>query len=252
MIHSAPLDRLVRSQELANPWRPHLRWARLLAGPQEVVLQQDWLWRGSHATRAEVGLPPGEWAPVLPDERIKHTIVQQIDAVWNRRITLAVTDARPSSTGQVVVPLRFQVRWVSSHPHWEVKVVRQRRPRPVVVRSKVFYDGQVILFNADDLAPRAACNESGVCSEAFLTAPHEFGHAIMAGVAPGGVAVGGSLDEYNSWSLGLRDPSSIMNVGRAPSERHVWQIARALETMLPGTRCSVWTVDGQRTPFGPR
>jgi hypothetical protein len=193
----------------------------------QIFIQEDWFY--------DWNLWPGVTAGwTYPQKKSIHTrINNQIWGAWSNRIKLGVggtSDFARRFAGKPL-PVNFDVRWDIKLPaHWRVKIWKMPTGAgPTNLhRSFVDHDNHIIELNTADIAPRGAGNSAGVGTTNFITSPHEYGHTLGSPTSfPG--------DEYGPGATHLADTKSMMNIGQQLRRRHLADIIRVMNKLIPGT-----------------
>lgn len=178
--------------------------------------------------------PPLKLLTRAEQERLKVDLEAAIRASWDNRAQVrasGTSDLAKAIAGRNI-PVRIDIRPVTSRPHWTVVV--QKVPAESFVTSFVLWDSRTITLDTNDLAWRnAASGESGMNQRPVS---HEFGHAF------GNTSVLGRGDEYRATSPHVTDTASIMHRGNSLRARHFTHIINELNQMVPNTTFAVSTV----------
>lgn len=197
-----------------------------------VFVRQKWLYQWK--------LWPGvmaAWA-YREKQQFHSTVDRQIWGAWSNKIKLSITGTAAAAkrlAGQQVT-MNFDVKWTLSAPtHWTVTAWKMPAGSSPTSPHRSFVDttNKSIELNTADLAPRGAGNQAGASTSQFRTAPHEFGHAITAGLLTA------NPDEYVNTSGHVADSSSIMNIGREVRKRHVAAVLAELNKLIPNLTFTV-------------
>ena len=126
--------------------------------------------------------------------------------------------------------VNFDLEWVLSNRHWNVRVTKLPASHTGHETSYVQWGARTITLDTKDTAPRQRVRGGRTYSQYPLS--HEFGHAAgNSGYASPGM----HADEYKPTSPYVRDRSSLMNVGNQLRSRHLDFIVAQLNTMIPDT-----------------
>jgi hypothetical protein len=192
-----------------------------------VFIQEDWFYNWNLWPGVTTG-----WT--YPEKKATHSrIDNQIWGAWSNRIKLGVTgtsDFAKRFKGKKI-PVNFDVRWDIKPPsHWTVTVWKMPPGATPTGTHRSFVDhaNHKIELNTADIAPRGAGNDAGASTSKFITSPHEYGHTLGPPTSfPG--------DEYTTGATNLADTNSMMNIGQQLRRRHLVEIIKVLNKLIPGT-----------------
>jgi hypothetical protein len=193
----------------------------------QVFIQEDWFYNWNLWPGVTTG-----WT--YPEKRATHNRIDRaIWGVWSNNVRLGVsgTSAFAKQFRNTGVPVNFDIRWDIKLPaHWQVKVWKMAPGTDPAFPHRSFVDPprNIIELNTADLRPNSAGNAAGANTTKFVTPPHEFGHTI----GPGGIVL---QDEYNAGHPNLGDSQSIMNIGNKIRRRHLVDVVKILNRLMPGT-----------------
>lgn len=184
-----------------------------------IFVQEDWYYAWSL-------FPPVTQSWTHAEKQHFHHLADNwIWRVWSNHLHLKVIGNAPFPSRRV--PVNFDIRWRTHLPaNWTVlawKVPPGSTPTNPI-RSSVDWDNYIINLSSSDTGESDAGNDGGQSTKKFVTAPHEFGHTMRL------------PDEYNAGAPHLFDDHSIMNIGRIVKGRHLIELTKTLNKMLPGVR----------------
>lgn len=195
-------------------------------GAQILIIQRwQYVWT--------VRPPLTRWT--LSEQQAFHRRAERgIRGSWDNRARI-----RASGTSELArqlagknIPVRIDIKWVTSRPHWTVTV--QKVPADAFVTSFVVWDRRTITLDTNDLRWRNAANGEPGMNQ--LPVSHEFSHAF------GNVPQRGHGDEYRADSPHNADSQSIVNVGNSLRPRHFDHVISELNQMAPDTSFAVSSV----------
>jgi len=129
--------------------------------------------------------------------------------------------------------VNFDIQWVLSSEHWDVRVTKYPKGYAENPTSSVGWESKTINLDTKDTAYRKRTHSG----RNYFQYPvvHEFGHAAGNSIY---ASAGMHGDEYNSSSAYFGDKHSLMNIGNKLRDRHFDFILSELNTILADTMFS--------------
>ena len=221
----------------------------------KVMLQMRWMYNWTKAAGTT------DWN--YDQRKSFHTQVDRtIWRTWSHKVKLRVTGASrfAKQFRNRDIPLDFDVKWVTSRPHWDVNVIKL--PANASRTSWVNWGTKKVQLDTNDFGERTACNDEkakpgmeGVfnlipkatrdanpalksilvdqtCRAGFETIPHEYGHALG----------NQNDDEYEPDSAHRADTSSMVNIGTEIRRRHLTAVLTELNSAIPDCQFRIHTI----------
>lgn len=170
----------------------------------------------------------------LPEKRdFHHRADAAIWNTWSNRARLVVTGQSDFAKRfhKKSLTIKFDIRWVTAHPHWHVNVTKIRKG--IQKTSSTVFFKETMDLDSEDVTTKWICGGDPRWCRSQTGVAHEFGHSI------GNIDLSKHGDEYHALSRYYLDRSSIMNAGHVVRKRHFDAILVQLNKMMDDTHFAV-------------
>lgn len=191
-----------------------------------ILIKEKWKYEWANAMNAS------KWT--YSEKKKFHNEVDNI--VWNtwgKRFYLYAsgTSEFAKKNSKKRWDVNFDIQWVLSSTHWNVKVTKLPANYQGNPTSFVNWNKRFINLDTKDTSLRKRVDNNKEYYQYPVS--HEFGHTTGNNNS---ARKGMHSDEYKSSSSFFKDRSSLMNIGNTLRTRHLDYIIIQLNTMIPNTK----------------